>query len=385
MELRSARAPDLPCTIVIDILGRLPMKTLLECRYVCRAWRAMVSENYFYKLYVTHTPTSLILQIKGHNVNSLRDIYVIEATNDCSITSFNLSIIGGSRDDVPNFRYQLGNSCNGLICLRELKSREPIVIWNPIMRQYAALPGSVSISDEKVVAGFGFCSRTNRYKVLRVFHEKQAPPGKWAAEIYDFGVDSTWRRVEDAPCAIPSRMPGFYIHNSLHWIIDCASSSGLNELICCFDFVDEKFRSIPQPPIFSLNERNKYHWSNLGTVRGYLSICAIDAKAFRPDVQVWVMEEYDVPESWVKKLSIRDPAVDWWDPYRWIQVTNFFRNGEIVILCGHHHVLAYDPQRRTFREMKSLDFAAIAHVPSFISLKDALGGNRTQEPDVTYL
>ncbi|GMH11001.1 hypothetical protein Nepgr_012842 [Nepenthes gracilis] len=384
METRSTRMPGLPCSIVIDILGRLPMKTLSQCRYVCKAWRSMLTENYFYKLYAAHTPTTLILQIKG-SISSLRDIYLIEAADDCSITSCYLSISEKCCAEVPNFRYQLGNSCNGLICLRELRSREPVAIWNPIMGQYSILPEPTSISDDKVVAGFGFCSRTNRYKVLRVFHEKQAPASKWATEIHDFGVDRKWRRIGDAPYAIPSLIPGFYINNSLHWIVDYASSTSCDELICSFDFVNENFTSIPQPPIFSFDQRNKYHWSNLGILRGCLSICAIDARVFRPDVQVWVMEEYGVPESWVKKLSIRDPAVDWWDPYRWIQVTNFLKNGKILILCGHRYLLEYDPHGRSFQSLRSLDFPAIAHVPCFVSLKDVFRGDGALPINVAYM
>ncbi|GAB2285213.1 hypothetical protein Dimus_019665 [Dionaea muscipula] len=392
MESESALTPDLPCSIIMDILGRLPMKTLLQCRHVCKAWHTLLSENYFYVLYGGRTPTSLILQVKGYTIDSLRSIWLVEADDNSSTTYWNLEISRASSPDVPDFKYQLGNSCNGLICLRELSSREPIAIWNPIMGHYSILPRPISVSDDKVVSGFGFCSRTNQYKVLRVFHEKHAPQSEWATEVFDFCVNSSrWRRVVDAPCPIPSRIPGFYLYNCLHWILDYAGSNSWcsdHELICCFDFMDEKFRSVPPPPIFSMDGRYKNHWSNLGILQGCLSICSIDAKVFRPDVQVWVMEEYGVAESWVKKLSFKDPAVDWWDPHRWIQVVNLLKNGKIVILCGHRFVLVYDPEERNFLTMKSLDFPAIAHFPCFVSLKDVVSTDFTSVqsvPSVAYL
>lgn len=387
---------EIPTSAVIEILSRLPLKTLVQCRYVCKSWSSMLSEVYFYNLYSTHTPTMQMIKVKGYNMDCLRNIYVVDTNNYSSFVSHGVYIKFGpkeesseqeeeeSRDDPIN--YELGNSCNGLICLMQLWSREAISIWNPIMGQYVNLPQSLSFSDRHVVVGFGFSPRSKVYKVLRIFHEKAAPAANWAAEIYDFGVSSsTWRRIGDAPCPIPSRVSGFFINSSLHWILNYASSPGPNQLICSFDFNIEGFRFIPPPPIFSVNEKTKYHWSNLGVLAGYLSICAIDAKNFRPDVQVWVMNEYGDPKSWVKKLSIRDPVVDWWDPYRSIQVTNFLKNGEILLLCSHHYVLTYDPRARTFLDKEVLNFPAIAHLPSFVSLKHALREDDPTAMDVKCL
>lgn len=397
MDVKSSRIPELPSSVIIEILRRLPIKTLVQCRYVCKAWYTMLSEIYFYKLYSTRAPTCLMIQVKGDSIDCLRDICIMESTDD-SVNSRKVHINFDTEEDKesddeenepsfsngnhPDFKYQLGNSCNGLICLRELRSREPIAIWNPIMGQYVILPQPKTASDGKIVAGFGFAPRTKVYKVLRIFHEKQTPAEKIVAEIYDFGVSSvSWRRIEDAPCPIPSRIPGCFVNSSLHWILD---NSIPNQLICSFDFGEEGFKYVSPPPIFSLDGK-KFHWSNLGILAGCLSICAIDAKVFRPDVEVWVMEDYGVPESWVKKLSIRDPAVDWWDPFRWIQVTNFLKNGDIILLCGHRFVLAYDPRERTFVNKEGFDFPAIAHVLSFISLKNALREDDPSALDVKYL
>lgn len=387
MEVRSVRFLDLPTSIQIDILGRLPLKTLVQCKYVCKSWHAMLGETYFHKQYAVHTPTTLILQVKGNNIDLIRELCLIEPDEEHSLRSweFVLNSRREFRDDVPTFKYQLGNSCHGLICVRELKSREPMAICNPLMGQYVMLPRPISVSDDKTVAGFGFCNRTNRYKVIRVFHEKHTPRDKWATELYDFGNGIRWRRIRDAPCAIPSRIPGFFFGRSLHWILDSSCCIRIRQLICSFNFVDEDFHSIPPPPIFSPDQVNSYHWSNLGILRGCLSICAIDSKVFRPDFQVWVMEEYNVRDSWVKKLSIRDPAVDWWDPYRWIQVTNHLDSGEILMLCGHRYVLAYDAQGRGFREIQHVNYPAIAHVPTFMPLDAILNENGPAILRVRYL
>ncbi|KAL2938719.1 hypothetical protein RDABS01_022168 [Bienertia sinuspersici] len=406
-----AEASDLPCSILIDILGRLPLKTLIDCRYVCKSWKSLLTESYFYRLYSHHMPTTLILQVKGNSLNTLRELRVIEEhdtppNEDGGSLVHKMRLTATSKTSVdetlslmdPNFRYQLGNGCNGLICLREIRTREPCLVWNPIMAQFVILPKPATNTADKVVAGLGFCARTNRYKVIRIFRGLNDPPNKRRAEVYDLGVGNEWREIGEVPFQIPSRIPGFFTNNSLHWILDYPNSDNENdtndddnnmspniELICGFDFVEEKFKGIAAPPIYS-DQENKYHWSNLGIIGDCLSICAIDAMLFRPDVQVWVMEEYGVSESWAMRLSIRDPTVEWWDPYRWIQVTNVLRNGEIVMLCAHCYVLAYNLQERRFLSMEGLDFPAIAHVPSLISLEDVLSDNHgTGSLNVRYL
>lgn len=364
-------------------------------------------------------PTTLIIKVKGNSLNTLKQISFMEEQSSIDSTSSSSSLIHKMRlisnPDKPkldlgaNFRFQLGNGCNGLICLRDIRTREPSLVWNPIMGQVVILPKPATTTDDKVVAGFGYCGRTNLYKVLRIFHVETDPPSKRRAEVYDLGVGDTWRGIGDVPFIIPSRIPGFFTNNSLHWILDYNNDdvnnnnnnnnnnenddhnesdmiSSNSELICGFDFVEENFRAISGPPVFVLDEKDKYHWSNLGIIGGCLSICAIDAKVFRPDVKVWVMEEYGVPESWAMRLSIRDPTVDWWDPYKWIQVTNFLRNGEILMLCAHCHVLAYNLRERRFRSVEVLECPAIAHVPSFISLEDMLSEHHgTGSLNVRYL
>uniref|UniRef100_A0A803MF71 F-box associated domain-containing protein n=1 Tax=Chenopodium quinoa TaxID=63459 RepID=A0A803MF71_CHEQI len=268
--------------------------------------------------------------------------------------------------DLRNLNIQLGNGCNGLICLRGVNTQKPSLVWNPIMRQVVIVPKPATTVDDKkkVVAGFGHCGRTNR--------------------------GNKWREIGDAPFPIPSTIPGFFINNTLHWNLDkndqqndyADNNNSINddqnnmssnfELTCGFDFVEENFKAIKAPPIFSLHKKNNYHWSNLGVIGNCLSICAIDAKAFRPDIQVWVMEEYGVPESWALRLSIRDPIIEWWNPYQCIQVINILDNEEILMLCAHHFVLAYNLRERRFRKVASFDFPVIAHVPSFVSLEDVL-------------
>uniref|UniRef100_A0A803M8Q9 F-box domain-containing protein n=1 Tax=Chenopodium quinoa TaxID=63459 RepID=A0A803M8Q9_CHEQI len=283
-----AKVSDLPGSILINIFGRLPLKTVINCKFVCKSWRSLISDSYFYQVYSHHIPTTVFFEVKemSSSLLNLKEISVIDRQS-CGIAKMQLTT--NSRDhvvDIRNMNIQLGNGCNGLICLRGVKTGEPSLIWNPITRQVIVVPKPATTADDNNVVA------------------------------------------------------------------------------------EENFKAIKAPPIFSSHKKNKYHWSNLGIIGNFLSICAIDAKAFRPDIQVWVMEKYGVPESWALRFSIRDFFIDWCNPYRSIQVINIRDNDEILMLCANHFVKLYNLRERRFRTVEIFDFPVIAHVPSFVSLKD---------------
>ena len=52
---------DLPLNVMVDILSRLPVKTISHCKCVCKKWQFLVSESYFFKLHISRSPPSLII------------------------------------------------------------------------------------------------------------------------------------------------------------------------------------------------------------------------------------------------------------------------------------------------------------------------------------
>ncbi|KAJ9536573.1 hypothetical protein OSB04_un000222 [Centaurea solstitialis] len=52
---------DLPAELTMDILSRLPVKTIIHCKLVCEKWRDIVSDSSFVKLHLSRSPTGLII------------------------------------------------------------------------------------------------------------------------------------------------------------------------------------------------------------------------------------------------------------------------------------------------------------------------------------
>lgn len=64
-QITSVSVLDLP-SIAIDIVSRLPIRTIFQCRCVPKSWRNLVLDPYFSVKYLMRPPaTSLVLSLKS--------------------------------------------------------------------------------------------------------------------------------------------------------------------------------------------------------------------------------------------------------------------------------------------------------------------------------
>ena len=53
---------DLPTGIVMDILSWLPLKSLFNCRYVCKTWLQIISDPHFAKLHLSRSSMNILIK-----------------------------------------------------------------------------------------------------------------------------------------------------------------------------------------------------------------------------------------------------------------------------------------------------------------------------------
>ncbi|KAK9289337.1 hypothetical protein L1049_007492 [Liquidambar formosana] len=154
---------DLPHDVVIEILSRLPVKTLLRFRCVCKSWYATITHPSFI---TTHLNRISSYNNHGYLQNSSFD------PNEKSKwfeTPFNCR---------PSYYLNLVGSVNGILCLvdeRTYFGSRTVYLWNPSIRKFKILPSPSTIhhhSNRKnpVVFGFGFHRWSNDYKVHYNFY-----------------------------------------------------------------------------------------------------------------------------------------------------------------------------------------------------------------------
>uniref|UniRef100_A0A5B7CAE4 F-box domain-containing protein n=1 Tax=Davidia involucrata TaxID=16924 RepID=A0A5B7CAE4_DAVIN len=401
------RILELPTHIICDILSRLPLKSILYCRCVCKMFLKILTDSYFAKIHLTKAPTttaSLILR-EHFGLSGFLYIYMIDldetSSTSCS-TDYHHSRGGGCcrprhalTKQNAELRFRDGKatlvgSCNGLLCLYHASLQNPIYhICNPILGEYTVVPHlipSTSVYTYLNYSGFGFCPKTNQYKVIRFMCLTSFDPftaltlRKTVAEIYTLGSES-WRSISDAPS--PKTQGSFdpFLNGALHWITDSRRAS---DLICSFDLEAEQFRPVPPPAHFDPDYVRKISWINIGVLRGCLCICYVFGDA---QFEVWVMKDYGVKESWIKEFAINVKFYCGLRVEDLHQPIKFLNNGDLWFICKSHSLVSYSPQKGTFRDFKALGphkTEVIVHIPSFISLKDTAMGKNLKVKNVKW-
>ncbi|CAL5336327.1 unnamed protein product [Camellia sinensis] len=185
--------PELPTHIVFDILSRLPIKTLFNCRSVCKLWLSLISSDpQFAKLHLSRSHPSLLFK----PINRIREPKKLHLV-DLQIAPY------------THPRINMLNSRNGLLCLCEPGTNDPIYVCNPIL-------GLQTNGD---------------------YNE---------AEIYMLG-EGLWRSIGKTPCSVVNDSFDAFLNGALHWL-----PFGVNDpdFIFCFDFGSEQFRVVPEPSEF---------------------------------------------------------------------------------------------------------------------------------------
>lgn len=67
---------DFPCHVVQNILSRLPVKSLLRFRTVCKSWRATIKVSGFAKIHFNHlnTPNSRCFFLTGSSLDGTHSL-----------------------------------------------------------------------------------------------------------------------------------------------------------------------------------------------------------------------------------------------------------------------------------------------------------------------
>ncbi|XP_050282207.1 F-box/kelch-repeat protein At3g06240-like isoform X1 [Quercus robur] len=311
----------LPHDAVLNILTRLPVKSLLRFRCVCKLWDSSITSPNFIS---TH------LNIVNNNDDDDDHAYLIQTCIQynafkipmiCKVLCCDRTFDSLFEYSVPSVfalnMSEMVGSCNGLVCLAQRgklsTTGDAIYLWNPSVRKFKRLPDSCSNGQDFWFSiGFGYQSKTNDYKVVKLWGTPVV------AEVYTLCSDS-WRKVEISLRSKvvvsgiePSSSPLFF-SGALHWI--AYHSEGEVEfqdptMILSFDVDNEKFGEMALPAGDKLSEHSLFVFK--GNVAFISCGYAENDDDLQSDSQcfIWVMRDYGVDESWNKLLSIRFENAD---------------------------------------------------------------------------
>ncbi|XP_030471182.2 F-box protein CPR1-like [Syzygium oleosum] len=333
----------LPVELITEILDRLPVRSLLRFRCVSKRWRGMIDSPGFVRSHLcrsveSSTNLSLFLRHSSSlywiDLGSLRRV---EETNyPLMCYSDQIKVLG---------------SCNGLLCISN--AADDVVIWNPSTRRHKFLPYSaVEVRRASVfsvcVYGFGYDDRSDDYVLLRLV-QLVTEPIESEVSIYSL-KDNAWRRLRDMPYSLvyPRKM-GVFACGRLHWIMTRELVSDSANLLVAFDFCVEDFKVVDQPEVID----NKLDM-DVAVLGGCLCLSINDSHM---GVDVWIMKEYGLKESWAKLFSIPQSEVS--RSLGFVRPLAFSHNGrQVLVRQDSKNLVWYD------LETKCVNKVDISGMPS---------------------
>ncbi|KAJ8564710.1 hypothetical protein K7X08_001170 [Anisodus acutangulus] len=152
----------LPVDVIVEILLRIPVKSLLRFRAVSKPWYGFLSSYDFIQMHKT-TPVKA-----DEEIDDGVEVYKIGDFDDADLYSVSVDLPFPSS---PDDEVWIVGSCNGLLCIHFNKSSS-IILWNPATRKYRFLecPDCVSFYSDPFFPYImlGFVPETDDYKVVKV-------------------------------------------------------------------------------------------------------------------------------------------------------------------------------------------------------------------------
>ncbi|XP_026411176.1 F-box/kelch-repeat protein At3g06240-like [Papaver somniferum] len=262
------------------------------------------------------------------------------------------------------YAVEMLGSCNGLVCLmynfRSFSGNGNgsgfctkffFCIWNPATHEYKKVGEPTNkIAFENIgIYDFGCDYKNDDYKLVIGLNSTHTGS---VVQVYTLGSDS-WGSFITIPYFFYSnRKSGVLVNGNIHWLAE------QGRLIVSLDISDERFKVMEVP----IELRENGHWFITAAVlEGYLCVLVVfdtdtddygdgsdDDDGGDDDhgpVEVWVMQDYGVRESWIKRYIITHEIIarnimhhSFSLRFMW-----FSKNGQILITESGKLVL-YDPK-----------------------------------------
>lgn len=314
--------------IVVEILSRIPVKSLLRFISVCMLWRSIIMDPKFASMQLNRslqTPLTILKTVSTRGEVLFRsishDLTPLQDFGDFPWTAYrnkHLRIIG---------------SCNGLLVIDNWFD---FFIWNPLTNCGKRIDRPPYSAGYTSLSGLCCDSSLDNYKLVLAL-----PGGR--ANIFSFKSNS-WKQIKilkfDIPCG-ESKLATL-VDGVPHWRIRPRKSGPGSNHIVRFDLVDDEFKRVAQPDWF----QEDFSWLILN-FNGCLSILG-HTKNW---VELWTMTDSGIKDSWSKMfvspvpdvIQLTTYDVDYWKPWY------FTPTGAILVkLEDGGESIIYNPKEGTY-------------------------------------
>ncbi|XP_021742269.1 F-box/kelch-repeat protein At3g23880-like [Chenopodium quinoa] len=342
--------------IFVQILPRLPVKSLIRFKSVCKNWYYLISTPKFAKSHLDlsfSAPQFLIIDgMPGFELNFYSLSYD-ESNNLKELVHLDAHV----RHRMPHLVFVVG-CCNGLVCLYcQSGCGFFFSLWNPATHQYHNILSPIDGFMGK--GGFGYVSAIDDYMIVAVIPTSailsknirlwvfSLKAGAWKYSV--LSCDNGCEPFEFI------KMDRVLINDTLYWTVGKWGNAGCTKSIICCNFVDEQITEIPLPGSGDLVIMSS-------VINGCLALYRY--KIGQPR-EVWILKQKSDGNSLEKLFSVPCSSVLY--PL-WM---NFSPSGKCLVKHARQLKLV-DPAVEDIEPFHGIDFdesvfAVHQHVESLIS------------------
>lgn len=318
---------ELPEDILREILLRLPVRSLLSCQCVCKSFNILTRNPNFMATHVKRASTSntttfcSVFLYGSDEIQDRNDHLLLENSDDSVSSSF------VRRSNPVSCDISIVGSCNGLFCAKfETPGDENgghFLIWNPTTREnrYVLKPRvNASRNSHTVALAFGYTSKTNDYKVVRIVSHFDLEKPLVKVQVYNMSTDD-WSiyDVTTLPCHEPDLVPPNVnsplilsgisspyfirsINQAFHWLAEGPGvEDRLSKSVVSFDLEEEQLKLLTWLDPFTIP---LVELGILDSLNDSLSLIVPQINCPNSTFDIWVMNDYGSQESWTRRLTV---------------------------------------------------------------------------------
>nr|UZN72707.1 SFBB9-S34 [Pyrus x bretschneideri] len=390
------RESETPEDRVIDILSRLPSKSLMRFKCIHKSWFSLINSLSFVAKHLNNSvdnklssSTCILLNRSQAHIFpdqswkqevfwSMIDFSIDsdESNLHYDVEDLNIPFPLKDHDFVLIFGY-----CNGIVCIEAGKN---VLLCNPATREFRQLPdsclllpsppkGKFELETSFQALGFGYDCNAKEYKVVRIienceysddertFYHRIALPH--TAELYTRTANS-WKEIKiDISSATYSCSRSVFMKGFCYWY----ATDG-EDYILSFDLGDDTFHIIQLPSRRESSFRFYYIFLRNESLASFCS--RYDRSEDSESCEIWVMDDYDgVKSSWTKLLTI--------GPLQGIKKPlTFWKSDELLMLDSDGRATSYNSSTGNLKYLhippilnRVVDFEVLIYVEIIVTGK----------------
>ncbi|KAK4396511.1 putative F-box protein [Sesamum angolense] len=334
MEIQ--RTSSLPHDLIIEVLSRVPPKSLSRFRCVSKQWYLLLTHDH--EFIVRHSKWS------KKNPLLLTRRYILDENCETSKTKATVELTSVNLDGNVTDKFKI--VIDGLIqtfisCgpLSLICCNYSLYLCNPSFHELVRVPYRSRIFLQNV--GIGYIPSSSEYKIVHLFEAPRLGDRNMVCEVLTFthtGKISfgSWRGCRDCPWSACTEKSPLCVHGNIYW----ARSSGRKERsILSFDLEKEDFSIINYPSC----DFKTYSFLEFTGIKESLFVVGCSAETSTMDV--WLLDKDE--KSWVleHRISLFPFAVNF-------LISSDNQSDEILIHTEQKGLTGYNLSNQTSRRIK---------------------------------